>query len=101
LQSKAPLRLSSNNRTKRVAVGIGSGQGPEVVTRKKRSTINIIIGGIIAIRPTMKARGLLPVREEKRRRRIKKRKKPMRMPLSPLLTLLNSQENRKNNLKSS
>jgi hypothetical protein len=55
-----------------------------VVTRKKRSTINIIIGGIIAIRPTMKARGLLPVREEKRRRRIKKRRKPMRIPPSPL-----------------
>jgi hypothetical protein len=80
---------------------IGSGPGPEVVTRKKRSTINIITGGITVIRPTMTARGLPPAREERGRRRIKRRRKPMKMRLSLLLILLNSPGNRKNNLKSS
>jgi hypothetical protein len=78
----------------------GRGLGREV-TRKKRSTINIIIAGIIDIHQTMRARVPLQEREERERRRSKRRRRLMRILLSQRLIRLSSQENRKNNLKSS
>jgi hypothetical protein len=78
----------------------GRGLGPEV-TRKKRSTINIIIAGIIVIRQTMRARVPLLEREERGRRRNKRRRRLMRIRLLQRLIQRNSQESRKNNLKSS
>jgi hypothetical protein len=78
----------------------GRGLGREV-TRKKRSTINIIIAGIIDIHQTMRARVPLLEREERGRRRSKRRRRLMRIRLSQRLIQRNSQENRKNNLKSS
>jgi hypothetical protein len=78
----------------------GRGLGLEV-TRKKRSTINIIIAGIIVIHQTMRARVPLLEREERGRRRSKRRRRLMKIRLLQRLIRLSSRENRKNNLKSS
>ena len=99
MQNKAPLHLSSS-RTVRKRAETERGQGQEV-KKRKRNTINIIIGSTIAIRPTMKVRAPLQGREESERRRTKRRRKLMRILLSLLLILQSLLGNRKSSSKSS